>query len=89
MVYRYLKCKTTASLFKNNDFRVELDDSNEKLGYRMRNAQVEKVPYTIVIGDNEVKNRTVTYRKYSSKDQITITLDDFIKLLADEIKNKK
>lgn len=81
--------KEITSLFKNNDFRVELDDSNEKLGYRMRNAQVEKVPYTVVIGDNEVKNRTVTYRKYSSKDQITIALDDFIKLLADEIKNKK
>lgn len=81
--------KEITNLFKNNDFRVELDDSNEKLGYRMRNAQVEKVPYSIVIGDNEVKNRTVTYRKFSSKEQITISLDEFISMMKEEIANKK
>ncbi|MGM9873499.1 MAG: threonine--tRNA ligase [Bacilli bacterium] len=81
--------KEITKLFKENDFRVELDDSNEKLGYRMRNAQVEKIPYTIVIGDKEVKDRTVTYRKFSSKEQTTISLDDFIEKIKDEVVNKK
>lgn len=76
-------------LFKANDLRAELDDSNEKLGYRLRNAQMGKVPYTIVIGDNEVKDGTITYRKYSSKDQITVKLDDFIVNILEEIKSKK
>lgn len=81
--------KKVMDLFKANDLRAELDDSNEKLGYRLRNAQMEKVPYTIVIGDNEVKDGTITYRKYSSKDQITVKLDDFIVNILEEIKNKK
>ena len=76
-------------LFKANDLRAELDDSNEKLGYRLRNAQMGKVPYTIVIGDNEVKNGTITYRKYSSKDHVTVKLDDFIVNILEEIKSKK
>lgn len=81
--------KKVMDLFKANDLRAELDDSNEKLGYRLRNAQMEKVPYTIVIGDNEVKDGTITYRKYSSKDQITVKLDDFIVNILEEIKSKK
>lgn len=70
-------------------FRVELDDANEKLGYRLRNSQVRKIPYTIVIGDNERDNGTVTYRKYGQKDQITVSLEEFNKLLKEEIENKK
>ena len=56
--------------FKDLDLRVELDDSNDKLGYRMRNAQMKKIPYTIVLGDQERDNDTVTYRKYGEKEQI-------------------
>lgn len=81
--------KKVMDLFKANDLRAELDDSNEKLGYRLRNAQMEKVPYTIVIGDNEVKDGTITYRKYSSKEQITVKLDEFIVNILEEIKSKK
>lgn len=73
----------------NEDIRVEKDDSNEKLGYRMRNSQMRKIPYTLVIGDNEVKDRTVTYRKFGEKDQITVSLDDFIKMVKEEIKTRK
>ncbi|MCD8203966.1 MAG: threonine--tRNA ligase [Coprobacillus sp.] len=62
-------------------FRVTLDDSNEKLGYRMRNAQMKKIPYTIVIGDNEKKDGSVTYRTYHDKEQVTLSLDEFISLL--------
>ena len=69
-------------------FRVELDDSNEKLGYRLRNSQVRKIPYTIVIGDHERDDKTVTYRKYGQKDQITVSLEEFNKLLKEEIETK-
>ena len=70
-------------------FRVELDDANEKLGYRLRNSQVRKIPYTIVIGDNERDNGTVTYRKFGQKDQITVSLEEFNKLLKEEVETKK
>ncbi len=69
-------------------FRVELDDSNEKLGYRLRNSQVRKIPYTIVIGDHERDDKTVTYRKYGQKEQITVSLEEFNKLLKEEIETK-
>ena len=69
-------------------FRVELDDANEKLGYRLRNSQVRKIPYTIVIGDHERDDKTVTYRKYGQKDQITVSLEEFNKLLKEEIETK-
>ena len=68
--------------------RAHLDDSNEKLGYRMRNAVVHKIPYVLVIGDKEVQNNEVTYRLYSSKDQISISTNDFIKKVLNDI-NKK
>lgn len=70
------------------DVRVEVDDSNEKLGYKIRNAQVEKVPYSIVIGDKEVESRSLTYRVYGQKDQITVSLEEFEKLVQEHIANK-
>lgn len=74
---------------KGLGFRVKVDDSNEKLGYRMRNSQINKVPLTLVIGDNEVANNMVTYRRYSFKDQIQVSVDDFISMIQDDLKNKK
>ena len=76
-------------LMSEKGLRVEKDDANEKLGYRLRSAQVNKIPYTIVIGDNERDNETVTYRKYGQKDQITVSVDEFLKLIQEEIDQKK
>ena len=76
-------------IMKDHDLRVELDDSNDKLGYRMRNSQMRKIPFTIVLGDNERDNRSVTYRRYGTNEQITVSLDEFLKLVEEEIKNKK
>jgi threonyl-tRNA synthetase len=59
-------------------FRLELDDRNEKMGYKIRGAQTEKIPYTLVLGDTEMLERSVTYRKFGSQDQTTVSLDDFI-----------
>ena len=74
---------------KEHGLRVELDDSNDKLGYRMRNAQMRKIPYTIVLGDHERDDETVTYRKYGEKDQITVKVKDFIAMIDEEIQLMK
>ena len=74
---------------KEHGLRVELDDSNDKLGYRMRNAQMRKIPYTIVLGDHERDDETVTYRKYGEKEQITVKVNDFIAMIDEEIQLMK
>ena len=78
-----------ADEFKKEGFRVKVDDSNEKLGYRMRSSQINKIPYTIVIGDNEKNNNLVTYRKYGEKEQITVSIPEFVELLHKVIKEKE
>jgi threonyl-tRNA synthetase len=74
---------------REHGLRVELDDSNDKLGYRMRNAQMRKIPYTIVLGDHERDENTVTYRKYGQKEQVTVKVNDFIAMIDEEIKLMK
>ena len=73
---------------RDKSIRVELDDRNEKLGYRLREAQTSKVPYTLILGDNEKENNTVSYRLFGSKETTTVSLDEFIKLIEDEQKDK-
>ena len=58
--------------------RVELDDRAEKLGYRMREGQIQKVPYLLVIGFNEQENKTVSYRLHGQQDTTTLGLDEFV-----------
>lgn len=66
-------------------FRGEEDFSDEKIGYRVRSAQVQKVPYTLVIGKDEVKNGTVTYRVFGHSETTTVSLDEFLKVLAKDV----
>ena len=68
--------------------RCELDDSNEKLGYRLRNSQIKKIPYTLVLGDKEVESNSVTYRIYSHQEQINVPYEEFVKLITEEISSK-
>ena len=68
--------------------RVELDDRAEKLGYRMREGQIEKVPYLLVIGFNEKENKTVSYRLHGQADTTVVALDEFVDKIVEEIKNK-
>ena len=76
-------------VLRENGIRASLDAGEDKLGYRMRNAQVKKVPYTLVIGDHEVEEGTVTYRHLGSRQQVTVKFDEFIELLKVEIKERK
>ena len=83
------KSNEIVNKLKQLGIRASLDASEDKLGYRLRNAQVNKVPYTLVIGDNEVANNTVTYRHFGSRKQITVTVDEFIEMITKEIKNRE
>ncbi|QDW84369.1 threonine--tRNA ligase [Staphylococcus pasteuri] len=74
---------------KSQGVRVEIDDRNEKMGYKIREAQMQKIPYQIVVGDKEVENKEVNVRQYGSQDQETLEKDEFIWNLVDEIRLKK
>jgi threonyl-tRNA synthetase len=69
--------------------RVKLDDRDEKLGYKIREAQTKKIPYQLVVGDNEVESGQVTYRRYGEKKQVTVKIEDFVEMIEKEIKDKK
>ena len=72
----------------DNDIRVKVDDRDEKLGYKMREAQIKKIPLTLVIGDKERDSKTITYREFGKQDQITVSIDEFIDKIKNCIKNK-
>ena len=62
-------------------YRVEIDSRSEKIGYKIREAQLQKIPYMLVVGDKEVENKTVGVRKRGEGDIGAMTLDEFIKIL--------
>ena len=75
-------------LLEANNIRVELDNRNEKLGYRLREAQTEKIPYTLILGDQEKENSTISYRLFGQKDTTTVSKEEFVNLIKEEIDTK-
>ncbi|MFA6801805.1 MAG: threonine--tRNA ligase, partial [Acholeplasmataceae bacterium] len=67
-------------------FRVEVDFRDEKLGYKIRGVQSQKIPYSLVLGDKEKAEGLVTYRPYGSQNQVTVSIDDFIELIKKQQK---
>ena len=86
--YHLEYAKNLMNKLKELDIRCELDDREEKLGYKIRESQTKKIPYTLVIGDNEKNEDKITYRKYGKKDTETVSTSEFIQMILDEIKNK-
>ncbi len=80
--------KVYDKLFENG-IRVESDFRAEKVGYKIRQAQLEKVPYMLVLGENEVSGKTISVRTRKGQETKDVKLSDFIKRLKDEIENKK
>ena len=74
---------------KEKELRVELDSRDEKMGYKIRESQMKKIPYTLVLGNNERDNNTVTYRKYGEETTTTVSVEDFISMLEKQIKEYK
>ena len=77
------------NVLKDNNIRVKLDDRDEKLSYKIRESQIKKIPLTVIIGDKEIENKTISYRLYGSNETNTIKINDFINYINDIIKNKK
>ncbi len=77
------------NILENDNIRVKLDDRDEKLSYRMRESQADKVPYTLIIGDKEKDSENVSYRLFGHKETSTLPLKEFEELLLRQIKEKK
>jgi threonyl-tRNA synthetase len=73
---------------KKNDIRVESDIRNEKIGYKIRETQMQKVPYMIIVGDKEMNEGNVSVRSRKDGDIGTMSLSDFISKIKDEINTK-
>lgn len=80
--------KEIANRLKSAGFRVELDDRNEKMGYKIREAQVHKIPYMLVVGDKEVADEAVNVRKYGEKKSETALFEAFLAELKAEVDEK-
>jgi len=73
---------------KDADIRAEYDDRSEKFGYKMREAQIEKAPYIVVLGKNEAADGNVSYRLHGQQETKTVAFDEFIALIKEEIRTK-
>ncbi len=78
-----------ADMLKAKGVRVSVDNRNEKLGYRIREAQTSKIPVELVVGDKDIEGNAVTVRRYGKKEAVTMTVDEFMAAVMDEINSKR
>lgn len=76
------------NLLKENKIRVEVDTRREKINYKVRESQTEKIPFALVVGDKEAEEKTVSVRRYGQKQTQTMSLEEFAKMLKEMIENK-
>ena len=81
--------KEVLALLEKAGVPAEIDDSEEKLGYRLRKSQVEKLPYVLVLGDKEKEGRTVNLRAYGSEKQESLPLEEALERLSKEVRERK
>nr|WP_144548980.1 threonine--tRNA ligase [Peribacillus simplex] len=81
-------CLKVQKELKNQGIRVKIDDRNEKLGYKVREAQLGKIPYMLVLGDKEEKENEVNVRKYGEQEVENVAIETFIKKMAQQIKER-
>ena len=72
---------------EKEDIRVEVDDRNEKIGYKIREAQLQKIPYMLVVGDKEVEANAVGVRSRSDGDIGAMPINEFVKKIVEEVEN--
>ena len=88
MEYHLDYSKEIFNLLEDNDIRVTLDNRDEKLNYKMRESVISKVPYTLILGDKERDNNMISYRLRGSNETISVSKDEFIKLIKTDIETK-
>lgn len=86
--YHLEYAKEIRDLLVRNHIRVNLDDRNEKLGYKLREAVMKKTLYNVVLGDKEINSKEISYRMYGSSETTTVSQSDFVKLITDEIASR-
>ncbi|MBQ9024354.1 MAG: threonine--tRNA ligase [Bacilli bacterium] len=89
MEYQGHYAKEIYDLLLDNDIRVEFDDRDEKMNYKIRESVTRKIPITIILGDKEKENGNISYRRYGSEETITVSKEDFVTLIKNEIKSYK
>ncbi|MEK4885619.1 threonine--tRNA ligase [Bacillus sp. FSL W8-0223] len=80
--------KTVQEKLRAEGIRAEIDDRDEKVGYKIREAQVHKIPYMLVVGDQEIENKTVNVRKYGEKQSETIPFEQFVQMIKEEVSRR-
>ena len=86
--YHLEYAKSIYEQLKNEGFRVELDEREEKLSYKMRDSQINKIPVTIILGEKEKENNTISYRLFGEEKTTTLKTDEFIKKMQNVIDQK-
>lgn len=81
-------CKKIFDILNDEDIRVNYDDSKESMNKKVRQSNIMKNPFIVIIGDNERDNNLISYRKYNSDETISLSIDEFIKFIKDEIKKR-
>ena len=87
--YHLEYAKDIEKVLKDNNIRVELNDKDEKLSYRIRESQIKKIPITLILGDKERDDNLISFRRFGSSDTTTLKKEEFIKLIKEEIDTKK
>ena len=87
--YHLEYAKSLVNQLLDEQIRVKLDDRDEKVGYKMRESVMQKHNYAVIIGNKEVEENTVSYRKWGEEETITVSIDEFINKIKEEIKTKK
>ena len=82
-------CNKIKEELEKHNIRVNLDSRDEKLNYKMRESQTKKIPYTLIIGDNEKEGNTISYRLHGQKDTANLSIKEFTKKVVEEINNYK
>ena len=88
MSYKYENyAKKVLSLLENHDIRAQIDNRNESIGRKIRDAEMQKTPFMLIIGEEEEKNNTISIRRHGQegKGNITVTIEEFAKIVNDEI----
>ena len=82
-----LSQQAVLDFFKNNEIRALLDDRNETIGKKIRESELSKIPYMVIIGEKEAKNNTISLRKHKEGDLGSIKIDQLIEKINLEVKN--
>lgn len=78
-------CQKILDVFKNHEIRTLFDQRGEKIGRKIRDAEVKKVPYMLIIGENEMNSETVSIRKHGEGDKGSMTIDEFVQMINKEV----